>query len=234
MGFINSIQNFGHRVYNFLTDLRVVKYGTLMGLIIFISAILIGIIVAQFDPDGYNIIDNYISDMGSINHTPYPFILDFGNMISSILFIPSAFYLEKKLAPLPQNPEELRDISRMRLRLSSYGVIMMLLGFIGMFGTGLFSEDRSTILNLHWLFTIVVFVGLAMTGFFFGLLIVFYNSNFPKLLGIYMILGPSVIAGILFSQGFQPLHEWIMLGSLFMWIIPSCIISVKNINQELK
>jgi len=209
-----------------------VKIFTFAALITFVSAIIIGYIVAQFDPDGYNIVKNYISDMGSFNHTPIPYFLDFGNMISSVLLIPCAFYLEKQLAPLPKKIEEIENISRTRLRLGSLGLIWMLIGLVGMWGTGFFSEDRTTELGLHWTFTIVVFGGFAMTGYFYGLLIAFYDTYIPKLLGIYMIFGPSIIAIILFSQGFQPLHEWIMFFSLFAWIIPVGLYSLKQINLE--
>jgi len=235
MSVYEKIVDLGHRIYNTLTNPKVVKYFTFIGLTFFLSAIIIGVIIALIGPPGnYNPINNYISDMGSFNYTPIPYILDFGNMISSILLVPCVFYLEKLLSPLPQNSEDIQEFSRMRLRLGSYGFIWMIIGLIGMFGTGLFSEDRTTALDLHWTFTIIVFIGFAMTGFFYGLLIVFFDTIVPKLLGVYMIFAPSIIAVILFSFGFQPIHEWIMLLSLLTWIIPLSLFSLREINKELE
>lgn len=237
MGFI---EDFGHKIYSFMTNPKLVKFSTFIGLGIFISAIGIGVIVAVsfggtvIPPGAYNIFDNYISDMGSLRYTPTTVFLDFGNMISSILLVPCVFYLEKNLNPIPKKVEVMREISRMKFRLSSLGFVCMIFGLIGMFGTGLFSEDRTTAWDLHWVFTIVVFMGFATTGFFYGSLITFYETFVPKILGVYMIIGPSIIAAILFSLGFQPLHEWMMLGSLFLWIIPLALLSLQEINKTLK
>ena len=150
------------KIYNSLTNPKNVKNAAMIGVISMISALILGVIVAQFDTDGYNIFDNYISDMGSFNHTPFPYLLDFGLMITACSMIPALFYVEKLLAPLPQNAEDLREFSRMRLRLGSYGFIWMAIGLIGMFGVGFFSEDRTTSLGLHWIFTIVVFMLVAI------------------------------------------------------------------------
>ena len=232
---MESIEKIGHQIYASLTSPRVVKYFTILAMSVFIGAIAIGVIVAVIGPPGgYNPVDNYISDMGSYNYTPIPHFLDYGNMVSSFLFIPCAFYLEKQLLPMPQNSEDLKEFPRMRFRLGSLGFFWMLIGLFGMFGTGLFSEDRTTIYGLHWYFTIVVFFGFAFTSFFYGLLIVYYPTYVPKVLGIYMITAPTVMCAILFGYGFYPIHEWIMFFSLLGWILPLSWVSLKKINKELE
>jgi hypothetical membrane protein len=229
---MKEIKNIGQRAYAFLTRPDLVRKSTIAGFSIYSLAIIIGYIVAQFDPQGYNPLKNYISDMGSFRHTPFPYLLDFGCMITSFLLLPTILYMEKILAPLPEKAENL-PVSRMRLRLGSYGFFWMIIGLIGMFGVGLFSEDRTTVFGLHWLFTIVVFGGLAIGGIFFGLLILFYDTLLPKLLGLYMVFIPSMSAALAFGLGFPPILEWIMFFSILAYLIVGGLIVLKHINQEL-
>ena len=59
------------RIYDFLTDLKVVKVSTTAAFIVVFSTLIIGYIIASlYGPLGYSMIDNYISDMGSIKYTP--------------------------------------------------------------------------------------------------------------------------------------------------------------------
>jgi len=216
-----------------LTTPKIVRISTIGVNVIFLSALIIGVIVAQFDPDGYNIIDNYISDLGSFNHTPLPYFLDYGAMISAFLLIPILFYMEKQFAPLPKDAKDLQEYSRMRFRLSSLGFLWMLFGIVGFFGIGLFSEDRTTPLGLHMMFSIIVFSGFVISGIFFGLLITFYPMMIRRFLGIYMIFGPTIIA-IIFLLNFppsKPFWEWMLMISIFLWIIPVGIIMIKKTSK---
>ena len=203
MSQIESDLNLINKIYQFLTKPKVVKYSTMIGASVFFVAICVGFIVAFIfggtlqGPGTFSIFTNWISDMGSFNYTPMPFILDFGCMITAFFLIPSLFYLEKRLNPLPQNEENLKNMSRMRLRLGSLGFTSMVIALIGMFGVGLFSEDRTTSLDLHWTFTVVEFIGFTFTSFFYGLLIFFYSKKIPKILGLYMTIAPMVMVTIL-------------------------------------
>ena len=96
---------------------------------------------------------------------------------------------------------------------------------------GLFSEDRSTPLRLHFLFSHVVFAGLILSSFFYGLLILFYKTEIPRIIGLYMTIVPF-IAGVLFLFTYTPFFEWIMLFTLLIWMIPVHIIFLKNINNN--
>ena len=216
-----------HIYDDFLINPKVVRYSIISSMITFFSALIIGYIVAQFDPDGYNIVDNYISDMGSFNHTPMPYFLDYGAMITSILVIPAIFYMEHSLAP---NPVESGEFPRMKYRLSSLGSFSMFVGFFGFFMVGLFSEDRSTSLGLHFIFSHVVFGGVVFSSLFYGLLILFYKTKIPRLLGLYMIIFPFLTA-ILMLRYYTPFYEWIMLFSLLIWVVPVFRIFLKNLNQ---
>ncbi|MFX1340433.1 MAG: DUF998 domain-containing protein [Promethearchaeota archaeon] len=227
MGFYESLIKWKSHIYDdFLINPKVVKYSIISSMITFCSALVIGFIVAQFDPDGYNIIDNYISDMGSFNHTPLPYFLDYGAMITSILLIPAIFYMEYRLAP---NPIESGEFSRMRYRLSSLGSFCMFTGFFGFFMVGLFSEDRTTSLGLHFIFSHVVFGGVVFSSIFYGLLILFYKTEIPRLLGLYMIIFPFLTAALMLMY-YTPLFEWIMLFALLIWVVPVFGIFLKNLN----
>lgn len=239
---LETLANLKNRVYDFLTSPKVVIRSTFIASGIFLPAVIIGVIVAQFDPDGYNMIDNFISDMGSFNHTPLPYFLDYGAMLTCFFMIPLGFYIDKVLAPLPRNLNEPRESSRFRLRLGSYGLMFFLIGLIGFFGIGLFSEDRSGLLKpwglpgLHGPFSYVVFGGLAFAGLFFGFLIVLYRTLIPKALGVYMMFIPP-IPGVLFILGAdpsRPFWEWMLLFSLFLWIIPVGLLIIIHAKEELK
>ncbi len=55
-----------------------------------------GVLIAYFfGPESYNIIDNYISDLGSIRYTPAPFVLDAIAMITACFLVPVFFYITK-------------------------------------------------------------------------------------------------------------------------------------------
>jgi len=226
-----SIIESKNKLYNFLTAPQVVKKTLYLSILTFIPALIIGILVAQLDPDGFNLVDNFISDLGSYNHTPMPYFLDYGSMITAVLLVPMTFYLEKVLAPFPKNIDEIKNSRRMRFRLASAGLFWQLLGLIGFFGIGLFSEDRTTPLRLHSVFSVIVFIALGIGALFYGLVIVFYNTIIPKILGVYQIFIPLTIAILYLSTLWIPL-EWILLFSLFAWLIPTSVILIKYINKE--
>ncbi|MHA2038218.1 MAG: hypothetical protein ACW98X_17410, partial [Promethearchaeota archaeon] len=83
MSIRKSINNARAKFYNFITNHNVVKLSAFIVMIGYISLLAIGVIVAAFlDPDGYTIWDNWISDLGSIDHTPTPFLYDIACIIA--------------------------------------------------------------------------------------------------------------------------------------------------------
>ena len=240
-------------VNDFLTHPATAIIATLGAMGIWLSFLTIGYFVAQLDPDGYNIIDNYISDMGSLNHTPNPFFLDYGAMITSFLLIPALFYLERRLlAPLPRERNVIRESSKLRLRLGSYTSFFMIIGLIGLYGIGFFSEDRSNILEpygisigLHGPFSYVVFGGLVVAGIFGGLLMFIYSFAIFKntlfkilgtLMGLYMIIVPPIPA-YLFITGAapsMPYWEWMLLFAIMGWLIPAGALVTTDATKILK
>ena len=231
MGLYRRMLKGKSRIYDkFLTNPKVVKISIIGSIVTWFSALILGFIVAQFDPQGYNIVDNYISDMGSFHHTPLPYFLDYGAIISSILMIPAIYWMEKQLSPSPIDRWN-GEFPRMRYRLSGLGSFFMFFGVFGFMMIGVFSEDRTTPLGLHFLFSVVVFSGFIFMSLFYGILILFYKTEIPRLMGVYMGIVPFT-TGVIFIFNFTPFWEWMMLIGLLIWMVPVFLILLKNINKE--
>ncbi|MHA1681079.1 MAG: hypothetical protein ACTSUE_08730 [Promethearchaeota archaeon] len=241
-GYLKKPHEISSFIENFLTNPRTVKISLISAICTFLPAILIGYIVAGFDPDGYNMVDNYISDMGSVDHTPCVLFLDFGAMITAFLLIPSIFYMEKTFAPIGEQEHGYKAITRWRVRLATFGGFALMLSMIGLFGIGLFSEDRSNMLkdslglkHMHGFFSYIVFGGLVLSSIIMGILFIFYKlSSIPRIigfsLGTWMVFGPITMALFFLSHvgiGIDqvppsaPFWEWMLLFSIFVWLIPT-------------
>ncbi|MHA1783174.1 MAG: hypothetical protein ACTSUL_07080, partial [Promethearchaeota archaeon] len=115
------------------------------------------------------------------------------------------------------------------------GLISLLAGSVGLFGIGLFSEDRTTELNLHFTFSIVVFAGLVFGSLFSGFAILLKKTIVPRILGIYMMIAPFT-AALLFIFSQPPLTkqymEWWMLFSILFWMVPGALLMYKKLMSE--
>ncbi len=233
MSDFKKIDNIGHKTYSFLTRPKVVKLTCYAAMIIFLSCLSIGIVLAQLDPDGFNFVKNFISDLGSYNHTPFPKFLDDTAIYTALFLIPLTLHMEKELRGIGEG-----EGSLMQERLASYGLVTMIFGLIGLWGIGVFNEDvggafGAIIMGLDWhqIFSAVVFLGFGSAGLFYGLIVVFYKTKLPKILGVYMIFVPLTLAVVYLLTIYIPL-EWILLLSLFGYLIPSGLIFVRAINRE--
>ncbi len=240
------------QIYETLTNPKVVRRCIIAAEIFFPAMILIGVLVAVFlGPANYNIIDNYISDMGSHRYTPIPKFLDDGAMITSILLVPVCFYLKKQIDSKSKESESI-NISTWY---SSLVLITMLIGMVGFFGIGFFSEDvaislyptTTSTFDLHEIFTYVVFVGLASAGFLVGIIFIRYPQGIvelgayesmskviPLLMGLVMLFLTPVMCTffLLDFPPSQPFWEWMLLFSIFGWIIPVGFMILNQINTE--
>jgi hypothetical membrane protein len=198
---------------------------------VYISLLIIGVITAALlDPDGYTIWDNWISDLGSSDHTPVPILYDIACIVAGAMTIPLTFYMENLLAPLPKRSTlHEQHFSRLRFRLSSFAFLFSIIGNLGYIGVGIFSADRDfEKLSLlgegpHSIMSYLAFGGFTFGAFFMGWLIVLYNTNIPRILGIYGIFGPLIIAILNLIES-TPFLEWLLLFSILAWIIPLTLI----------
>ncbi len=124
----------------FLTNLKVVKYTMIGAILTWIPSILIALLIGQldpagpsYDPGGFNPLINYISDLGNQDLTPMPIIMNWGMMNAALLLIPPSFYMKKILIK--------EDSKIFRKILANLTVVCMLIGMVGLFLTGVISED---------------------------------------------------------------------------------------------
>ena len=233
-----SINDIRAKFYSFVTSFNVVKFSAICVMVGYIFLLIIGVITAtSLDPDGYTIWYNWISDLGSLDHTPAPFLYDIACIIAGFMTIPLMFYMEKLLAPLPKRTTlKQQHYSRLRFRLSSFAFLFSIIGNLGYIGVGIFSADRDydflSILGEgpHGLMSYLAFGGFTFGAFFMGWLIVLYDTKIPKLLGIYGIFGPLITALLNLIES-TPLLEWLLLFSILVWVIPLSLIVLNN--QEL-
>lgn len=226
-----KINNLRKILFERLINYKMVRIFTSAVILIYIPLIIIGIfIAAYFDPDGYSILTNWISDLGGSPHTPAPYLYDIACIVAGALTIPFAFYMENLLAPLPKKTEKEIHFSRMRFRLVSSAFLFSLIGSIGYIGVGIFSEDRN-FYNLHTITSSLAFGGFTLGAFFMGWTILLYDTKISKALGLYGIIGPLTTIFIFLLIN-NPLWEWLLLFSILAWIIPLSLIVFNK--EELK
>ena len=230
-------------IFNKIVQPKIIKICIYLSNLVFLSGLLVGALIAVFfGPEGYNMIDNYISDLGSFRYTPTPFILDSIAMITAFLLVPIFLYSYKNL--ISGKKEIIFDstkplskrIFNLFVTINIYlGLICLIIAAIGLFGIGLFSDDRTTELGLHYTFSIIVFAGLATGALFNGVAILLKKSIYPRFLGAYMMVGP-LTAALLFvfppPSTTLPFLEWMMLFAAFLWLIPLSIIILKRLRKE--
>jgi len=206
-------------LYDFLTNKKVVKISTIIAFTMAISLLFIGYyIAATYGTTGYNLFDNYISDQGSIKYTPFPYMRTIANVSSGPFFIPFCLYMRKEFL-IQTSDEKVRQIN--------IGFLGFLSFFLGMFCTGLITEDVN--IRIHSLLAVfaIAFAFIGCTSY--GLLIVKQDTEVPKGVGYFMILFSPLIA-ILAIIGFPTriFYEWVFLFSIWGSLIVCSIFLLKK------
>jgi hypothetical membrane protein len=241
MSIRQSINKLRANFYNYVTSYNLVKHSAIIVMIGYISLLIIAVIIASLlDPDGYTIWDNWISDLGASDHTPAPVLYDIACILAGSMTIPFTFYLEKVLAPMPERTKlKEQHYSRLRFRLSSFAFLFSIIGNLGYIGVGIFSADRDfkslSVLGEgpHVIMSYLTFGGFTLGAFFMGWLIVLYETNIPKSLGIYGIFGPLIVSILNLIES-TPLLEWLLLFSILLWIIPLSLIILNKPELNLR
>ena len=223
---------------------NIVKICIILAILFFIPGLLISIILAfsfggtLIGPMQYNLWDNYISDLGSVRFSPTPFILDSIAMITSILLIPILLYISEYLKAAPVRPNKKQTTN---LKVSeNLAKFFLFVGDIGLFGIGLFSEDRNfPPIRFHEIFSVVVWGGFALAALFIGIISLYKKTFFSQMLAIFMIFGPSIVSiiytlGYINEWSFHIFFEWLMLFFIFIWLIFYCLNLIKQLNSEME
>ena len=238
----NNIQklNFFRKLTRIIIDPTVVRNSVIINLVTFLPGLIICVLIADsFGPQGYELWDNFISDLGSLNYTPAPFIFNFILMVGGIFTFPAYLYNNKFLLEGVQENifnSDLKIWKRIYYLIigvcAILGYFFLLVGSIGMFGIGIFTIDGAP--EIHFFFSVLVFAGLIFGSLFAGIAVFLKKVIFPHYLGLYMVFGPF-ITGFLylnppFSVSIQFL-EWMMLFAQQIWLIPAAFFTLNHIRK---
>ena len=220
-----------------------------LAMAVFFSGIILAMIIAfiyggsRKGPGYFSIMNNYISDLGSHHYTLAPFIFDLTMMITSVLLVPVMHIMHKQVLENWEAAKQELGVARARsVKITiSVGLSGLIVGLVGFFGVGVFSEDRSTIgvfHNLHLVVSILVWGGLAFASLFYGIAALRMKTIIPRVLSFFMIVGPVASVALFTLAAFvipeflpsKPL-EWIMLACAFWWMVPVGVILLRIIKK---
>ncbi|MCJ7649184.1 MAG: hypothetical protein MUP85_11270 [Candidatus Lokiarchaeota archaeon] len=181
-----------------------------LGGIAYLLLLIENIILASFF--GYNILTNYISELGNSSIIPFPFLNDVITIFCGTIMFFSHFYYVREL----KIKYHLSSFSKVFLKL---GFLSGIIGAVGYFFLGIFSLDRAGPSELYH----GICMGFSFSGFLFS--IAFYSLTFVfthkcnlKKLGLYGLTFP-LICFIVYSPTNNPLTEWILLFSIIAFFL---------------
>ena len=163
----------------------------------------------------YSFLFNTISELGSIQFTPFPEAINLTFIITSLL-LGTFYYVFYRKIHSNVNHSDYHE------RLCKFGFIMFVLSNISFFFVGIFSVDVSYIIHIS--FAATVFISLLLGEIIFGYLIIKFNI-FNKIIGFSMIfLHLFVCVLIPIFPAATSILEWCMFFVLIIWGIPVSII----------
>lgn len=176
-----------------------------LGGIIYLLLLVANILLASFF--GYNIFNNYISELGDNTILPFPFLNDGITIFCGLIMFFSHFYYVYQL--------------KIQYNLPKYSIILLALAFLsgiigalGYFFLGIFSLDRGGPSDLFH----GISMGFAFSGFLtsiaiYSLLFIFIHNNRLKKIGLYGLIIPF-FSLIVYIPTNNPLAEWILLFAI--------------------
>ncbi|MFX1242150.1 MAG: DUF998 domain-containing protein [Promethearchaeota archaeon] len=221
------------KFYKKLLKKKLIRICIYIQFVIFYPGLIIAILIAnKSNPEGYNLISNYISDLGSVNFTPAPYIYNSIVILTGIINIPIFLYLEEYLSSSRSKRKVIQLSSKSLGGLAKLGKILFLIGSVGMFSVGIITEDFS-ISPIHIIFSVMAFGGFTMGGVITGFLIIVQKTVFPTILGYYMTI---YSLGLIILRFFHfipiitlPLIEWSWFLGILIWLVPLTLFLLKYI-----
>ncbi len=226
------------RAYNKLTAPRTIRFCGFAVMVGYIGLLIIGVIIAAtLDPEGYTVWDNWISDLGSIENTPAPYLYDIACGAAGILSMPFIFYQEKYIAPIPRSPEELPAPPRMTYRTMGLAFFFSMLGNFFYIFVGIFSGDRNYF-DLHNIFSYLTFGFYAFGTLFLGFTLMTTRQNivprpFNFIIGPIGMIAPISVA-ILNVIDSTPIREWGLLWAIMGFVIPVFLFTLMHAQKQIK
>jgi len=255
------IRNKKDQMHAAITNPTLVKYCLIAALFVFSLYFSSGIIAAYLlDPalNGFSIIRNYISDLGSFRHTSIPHFLDLGAIITCFCLFPVVFYFKTILYSSQKREVESNIKKILKKLLSNCALIAIIFALMGILGVNFFSIDlndhicnyyginpfEDTVFrNFHNFFTYIFFTSILFSGIFIG----FYFLLFPKdtaksfelekkwtsftFLGSLMLVWPLIH----WINGFSPVspseqfYEWFIFFLILSWTLPLSLLLLRNL-----
>jgi hypothetical protein len=214
---VQKISPVKEKILQVWENTKIIKSSFISGFILYLLLLFMGMGVAY--GQGYNIVVNTISQLGTFQMTPYPFLFDISSTFAGFTTVLFNLYLFKKI--------ELNGDQKTRLvcgvcKIPQYALF---LGAIGIVMVGVFSIDRAFGI-WHDIFSGIAFAGFIISLLGVGLILIRFETNFPRYVGLGGFL--PAITFLCFCVFPCPLLEWILLFSIHTALIPLYIWLAKN------
>ncbi|MFX0021534.1 MAG: DUF998 domain-containing protein [Candidatus Hermodarchaeota archaeon] len=191
--------------------LNYVKSSIITGYALYLIFLLLSMGIAF--SQGYNIITNTISQLGTFDMTPLPILFDISSVFGGFTTFLFIYFFCEKLDVSKQEPGK---VVYLLCPLSRYSLIG---GGIGIIMVGVCSIDRGPGI-WHDLFSCIAFGGFTISLLGYGIIIIRSNLNIPKYFGFAAFLPFFTLIG--FYIFISPFSEWLLLISIVITYIPLC------------
>ena len=180
------------------------------GLAIYVTLIVINVLISSIF--GFNIVLNYISDLGSKKVIPFPYFHDLTCVFGGLLSLPTEFFVRRKLRVKYKN-------SKHSILFLEVGVVAGIVGNVSYIFLGVFSLDRAGPGQIyHGLIAFISFGGYIISIFFFSLNIVLSHKCKLKNLGVFGLV-VSILLVFFYCIISTPLIEWFLLSSIVLFML---------------
>jgi hypothetical protein len=180
------------------------------GLAVYVFLIATNVVISSFF--GFNLVENYISDLGSKKVIPFPYFHDLICVFGGLITIPTNFFVRKKLRIRYKD-------SRHSVLFLEIGVLCGLVGNVSYILLGVFSLDRAGPGQIyHGIIAFLSFGGYIVSIFFFSLNIVLSHKCKLKYLGELGLVVPILLFVLYFAITI-PLIEWFLLTSIVIFML---------------
>ena len=176
----------------------------------YIILLVLNVLLSSFF--GFSLLRNYISDLGSKNVIPFPYIHDLICVFGGIVSLPVNFFVRKKLRIVYKN-------SKHSVLFVEFGVVLGIIGNIGYIFLGVFSLDRAGPGDIyHGIIAFISFGGYILSIFFFSLNIVLSHKCKLKNLGLFGLVVPITLL-FAYCALTIPIIEWFLLSSILVFLL---------------
>jgi len=156
---------------------------------------------------GFSLTTNYISDLGSKNVIPFPYVHDFICVFGGLVSLPVNFFMRKKLRIVYKS-------SKHSILFLEIGAVLGVIGNAGYVFLGVFSLDRAGPGQIfHGVTALLAFGGSVVSIFFYSLSIILSHRCKLRNLGLFGLITPTSLLFI-YCVISIPLIEWFLLSSI--------------------